>query len=158
MIFSGVLMSHKAIPTLTGARAAPQMDWHWDYFHTGFSQLVLMLSGLHLAIDWEWVLAAGQRIFHRVLAGGLVWLTGIYRGSAQFPLLGPEWQEERQHRRSEPQISEFPLFVGDVAVVALYAVAGRLILRLRLPPVSPGEKQMISLRLCPGATVQSGPE
>jgi hypothetical protein len=36
------------------------MDWRWDTIHNQFSQAVLLLSGLHLAINWDWVLAAGQ--------------------------------------------------------------------------------------------------
>ena len=69
VIFSGVLISQKAIPTLTGAKAAPDMNWRWDTLHNQFSAIVLMLVGFHLAINWEWVLAAGQKIFHRFLEG-----------------------------------------------------------------------------------------
>jgi hypothetical protein len=63
VIFSGILISQKAIPTLTGASTAPEMDWRWDLLHNRFSQNVLILSGLHLAINWEWALAAMQRLF-----------------------------------------------------------------------------------------------
>jgi hypothetical protein len=62
VIFSGILISQKAIPTLTGAKATPNMDWRWDTLHIRFSQDVLMLSGLHLAINWDWVLAAVQKV------------------------------------------------------------------------------------------------
>src|SRR6266446_10435924 len=51
VIFSGILISQKAIPTLTGARAAPDMEWRWDTLHNQFSQAVLFLSGFHLAIN-----------------------------------------------------------------------------------------------------------
>ena len=67
VIFSGILISQKAIPTLTGTTAAPNMDWRWDTLHNQFSQAVVFLAGLHLAINWDWVLAAGQRVFRRVL-------------------------------------------------------------------------------------------
>jgi cytochrome b561 len=63
VIFSGILISQKAIPTLTGANTSPEMDWRWDLLHNRFSQNVLILSGLHLAINWEWALAAMQRLF-----------------------------------------------------------------------------------------------
>jgi hypothetical protein len=65
VIFSGVLISQKAIPTLTGTTAAPDMDWRWDILHNQFSEIVVMLAGFHLAINWEWALAAGWRIFGR---------------------------------------------------------------------------------------------
>lgn len=67
VIFSGILISQKAIPALTGATAPPEMDRRWDSLHVEFSGYVLMLTGFHLAINWEWVLAAGQKIFHRLL-------------------------------------------------------------------------------------------
>ncbi len=69
VIFSGILISQKAIPTLTGTKAAPDMDWRWDTLHNQFSAAVLMLVGFHLAINWEWTLAAGQSIFRRFLEG-----------------------------------------------------------------------------------------
>jgi hypothetical protein len=45
------------------------MDWHWDDLHRRFSNYVVMLSGFHLALNWDWVLAAGQKVFRRVLEG-----------------------------------------------------------------------------------------
>ena len=71
VIFSGVLISQKAIPMLTGTKAAPDMDWRWDILHSQFSNTVLILSGFHLAINWDWALAAGQRIFRRARGGAL---------------------------------------------------------------------------------------
>jgi len=62
-IFSGIAISQKAIPALTGTNAAPEMDWRWDVLHNRFSEAVVLLSAFHLAINWEWVLAAGQRLF-----------------------------------------------------------------------------------------------
>lgn len=69
VIFSGILISQKAIPALTGSKSVAEMDWRWDVLHNQFAAAVLMLSGFHLAINWEWVLAAGQRVFRRVLGG-----------------------------------------------------------------------------------------
>lgn len=71
VILSGVLISQQAIPALTGAKVAPEMDWRWDNLHRQFSNGVLILSGLHLAINWDWALAAGQKIFSRARAGAL---------------------------------------------------------------------------------------
>jgi cytochrome b561 len=69
VIFSGILISQKAIPTVTGTKSAPDMDWRWDTLHNQFSAIVVMLVGFHLAINWEWALAAGQKIFRRFLEG-----------------------------------------------------------------------------------------
>jgi hypothetical protein len=67
VIFSGILISQKAIPTLTGTNAAPEMDWRWDLLHNRFSQNVLILSGFHLAINWDWALAAIQKLFFPIV-------------------------------------------------------------------------------------------
>jgi hypothetical protein len=69
VIFSGILISQKAIPALIGTKAAPDMDWRWDSLHRQFSQAVVILAGFHLAINWDWVLAAGEKLFGRVLGG-----------------------------------------------------------------------------------------
>lgn len=69
VMLSGILISQKAIPALTGSKAAPEMDWRWDALHNQFSDIVLMLVGFHLAINWEWALVAGQKIFRRFLEG-----------------------------------------------------------------------------------------
>ncbi len=61
-IFSGILISQKAIPALTGTKAAPDMDWRWDTLHNDFSGAAVILVGFHLAINWDWVLAAGERL------------------------------------------------------------------------------------------------
>lgn len=70
VIFSGILISQKAIPTLTGVKTSG-MDWRWDRLHYEFSAIVLVLSGFHLAINWDWALAAGQKILRRVREGVL---------------------------------------------------------------------------------------
>lgn len=65
VIFSGILISQKAIPSLTGVKAAQNMDWRWDYLHNLFSQFAVMLSGFHLAMNLDWVLAAAEKLFGR---------------------------------------------------------------------------------------------
>jgi hypothetical protein len=64
-VFSGILISQQAIPALAG-KAAPDMDWRWEGLHSRFTLAVLILSGFHLAINWDWVLAARQKVFRRV--------------------------------------------------------------------------------------------
>ena len=72
-------------------------------------------------------------------AAAFVGLTGIYGGSVRPPLPDPSSQAERRHRQSAPQVSKFPEFVGEGMLLALYAVTGRIVLRLRLSPVSRSE-------------------
>ncbi len=62
-IFSGILISQQAIPSLTGKSPSPDMNWRWDVLHNQFSGALLILSALHLAINWDWVLAAVQAFF-----------------------------------------------------------------------------------------------
>ncbi len=65
-IFCGILISQQPIPTLAGTTAPSDMDWRWDTLHHQFSDAVLVLSGFHLAINWDWALAAAQKIFRRM--------------------------------------------------------------------------------------------
>jgi hypothetical protein len=67
----GILISQKAIPAITGTKAASEMDWHWDSLHIQFSGFVVFLAAFHLAINWDWTLAAGQKIFRHFREGGL---------------------------------------------------------------------------------------
>jgi hypothetical protein len=71
VIFSGILISQKAIPALFGTKSATHMDWNRDYLHGQFSVFVVMLSGFHLAINLDWVLAAAEKLFDRALGGAL---------------------------------------------------------------------------------------
>ena len=71
VIFSGILISQKAIPTLTGTNVVPDMDWRWDTLHNKFSAWVILLAGLHVAINWDWALAALQNVFRRFREGAL---------------------------------------------------------------------------------------
>lgn len=70
-VYSGILISQQAIPAITGTKAPPEMDWRWDALHGRFSLAVLILSAFHLAINWDWVLAAGQKVFRRVREGSI---------------------------------------------------------------------------------------
>jgi hypothetical protein len=80
-------------------------------------------------------------------AAGFVGLTGIYGSSARTPSPEPVAQAERQHRPSEPELSQFPEFIGYVFFLVFWAGIGRVGLRLRLSPASPNERQLISLNL-----------
>ena len=80
-------------------------------------------------------------------AAAFVGLTGIYGNSAQPPLPSPRWQAAHEHRPSAPQIDYFLEFVAEGMVVAVYAVAGRIVFRLRLSSVSRSKGQPILLDL-----------
>jgi Domain of unknown function (DUF4405) len=64
-VYSGILISQHAIPALAG-KAAPDMDWRWEGLHNRLAFFVMVLSAFHLAMNWEWVLAAAQKVFRRV--------------------------------------------------------------------------------------------
>lgn len=80
-------------------------------------------------------------------AAAFVVLTGIYGGSVRLPLPNPGSKAERQHRPSAPHLSEFPELIGEGILLIFYAVAGRIVLRLRLSPPSRSEGQPILLGL-----------
>jgi hypothetical protein len=79
-------------------------------------------------------------------AAAFAGLTAIYGGSAR-PLPNPRLRAWKEHRPSAPDLGRFPELIGEGIVVAIYAVAGRLIFRLRLSPRSRSEGDPISLGL-----------
>ncbi len=63
-IFSGVLVSQKAVPALTGSTALPDsMNMRWAMLHAELGSSILFLAALHLAINWEWLLSAAGNVF-----------------------------------------------------------------------------------------------
>jgi hypothetical protein len=98
----------------------------------GFGQLARVLSRL---------------AFLSLAAAAFVGLTGIYGTSVRPPLPDPRSQAERRHRPSAPQVSQFPEFFAGGVELALYALAGRIVFRLRLSRVSRSERQPIVLNL-----------
>jgi heme A synthase len=89
-----------------------------------------------------------SRLALLALAGaGFAVLTGIYGRSVHPPLSDPQWRTERGHRRSTPQVGRFPELIGEGLIVAIYAVIGRIVFRLRLFPASPkGQPTLLGLR------------
>jgi hypothetical protein len=53
-------------------------------------------------------------------AGAFVGLTGLYGRSIRTPLPDPIGQAERQHRPSEPEVSQFPEFIGELEMNRLH--------------------------------------
>jgi cytochrome b561 len=60
VVFSGVMLSEAALPAF-GLRIAPG-DISWRYVHNRFSNYFLILVGLHLALNWDWSVAAVRRL------------------------------------------------------------------------------------------------
>jgi hypothetical protein len=80
-------------------------------------------------------------------AAAFAGLTAVYGDAAQPPLPNPHWQAARRHRALAPQVDKFPEFVAEGMVVTIYAVGGRLLLRLRLSRVPHTQGQPIGLNL-----------
>jgi hypothetical protein len=57
------------------------------------------------------------------------------------------FQPGRARASAIPQLSQVLSFVGEGKLVAVFTVAGRIVLRLRLSPVSRSEQQVILLDL-----------
>ena len=59
VMVTGVLISEAALPALGFLRPH---DRFWGIAHTLSSQLILVLVGVHLAMHWDWVVAALRRL------------------------------------------------------------------------------------------------
>ncbi len=59
VIFSGLLISEAALPAL-GIKTIPD-DAGWRQIHGRFSDFVVIFAGLHLAINWDWSIAAARK-------------------------------------------------------------------------------------------------
>ena len=81
-------------------------------------------------------------------AAVFIGLTQVYAGSVQPPRFPERFRRVRRNNRpSDPQPGRFPSFLGEGLVVAVIAVAGRIVFRLRLTPAPRGEEQVILLDL-----------
>ncbi|MEI9972163.1 MAG: DUF4405 domain-containing protein [Ignavibacteriota bacterium] len=65
VVWSGIMISQEAIPTFTGPGPRIGADSPWLYVHDKGSDLIVILAGLHLALNWDWALAAGRRLAGR---------------------------------------------------------------------------------------------
>jgi hypothetical protein len=70
---SGLVISEAALPALGFPRPS---DRFWSVIHDLSSEALLVLIGVHLAMHWDWVVAASKRF----LAGTLGTATGERRG------------------------------------------------------------------------------
>jgi hypothetical protein len=67
VIVSGIMVSQHAMPALTGKVIAGPLgtNFRWEPIHNRFSDIGVVLTGLHLAINWDWVAAAARKLFSR---------------------------------------------------------------------------------------------
>lgn len=66
VIVSGIMVSQHAIPMLTGKQAGRLgTNFRWESIHNRFSDIGVILTGLHLAINWDWAMAATRKLFTR---------------------------------------------------------------------------------------------
>jgi cytochrome b len=66
VIFSGIMISQEAIPALTGKRIPIMSDSPWGIIHNKVSDLAIILAGLHLALNWDWSVAAARRLVRQM--------------------------------------------------------------------------------------------
>lgn len=59
VIFSGLMISEVALPAFGFTSSAG--DPRWNRIHNQASNFVVILAGLHLAMNWEWSVAAAKR-------------------------------------------------------------------------------------------------
>ena len=82
-----------------------------------------------------------------VAAAVFVWLTEIYGGLVRLQAPYGDWQAGLRVRHSWPDPIQFPPFIGECALMVIWALLGRIVFRLRLSPASRSEKQPIALNL-----------
>ena len=92
-----------------------------------------------------------------LMAAAFAVLTRLYGDSVRPVPPHQQWRAERAHRPSGPELSRFPEVIGEGLVVAIYAVLGRIVFRLRLSPASRGAGDLVLLRVQgERSTVESG--
>ena len=61
-VASGVLISRRAVPALG---YTPRAGSFWTGLHTTTADLTVALVGLHVALNWKWILTVGRRVLRR---------------------------------------------------------------------------------------------
>lgn len=62
VIFTGLMISEAALP-LFGIELSP--GFAWRRLHDTSANLSLLLTGLHLALHWQWIVSMGKRLLGR---------------------------------------------------------------------------------------------
>jgi hypothetical protein len=61
-IFSGLMISEVLLPLVGVTRSTVAA---WSSLHRLFSMTALVLVGLHIALNWDWIVSVSQRLFTR---------------------------------------------------------------------------------------------
>jgi Domain of unknown function (DUF4405) len=65
VFFSGLVISENALPALglsLGTRGGTSLFGFWHQMHTLSADAVLILAGIHLGLNWRWVLNAMKQV------------------------------------------------------------------------------------------------
>jgi cytochrome b561 len=68
LIVSGIFISEDAVPAITATHRIVRADSPWEAVHGRSSDYAVILVGLHLALNWDWSLAASRQVFRRIRA------------------------------------------------------------------------------------------
>jgi cytochrome b len=70
IVVSGVIISQEAIPAMFGRKLpGAETSVPWNFIHDRLSDAIVILAGLHLAINWDWSAAAARKLLGRLNAG-----------------------------------------------------------------------------------------
>ena len=67
VFFSGLVISENAMPAFglsLGPRGGTPMFGFWHQLHTLSADAVLVLAGIHLGLNWRWVVGVFKQLFH----------------------------------------------------------------------------------------------
>ena len=67
VFFSGLAISENALPALglsLGYRGGSSIFGFWHQLHTFSADAVLVLAGIHLGLNWRWVVNALKQVLH----------------------------------------------------------------------------------------------
>ena len=65
MFFSGLVISENAMPALglsLGARGGTPLFGFWHQLHALSADAVLILAGIHLGLNWRWVISTMKQV------------------------------------------------------------------------------------------------
>ena len=84
----------------------------------------------------KFVRALSRILLLSLAAAAFAGLTDVYGTSLRPPPPGPRFLAAHWHRPPAPNLGRFPEFLGAGLAMAVFAVGGRLVFRLRLSPAS----------------------
>ena len=151
---SGVMISKFTLPR--GAAVTEYLKWH--SIHDVSSKLLMLLTGLHVAMNWAPLVVSANAFVQRsgrnlayaaaiaaavlAVSGALVEVEKVIPATRSVTLITPDGKRrevppppEMTHLRPDqraPRAAALPPFAMALGIVSVAAVAGRKLLRLRL--------------------------